>query len=104
MDVVDHEDHQRQAAQEVDREIALRRRDRSWAIRESRQRRRARTLRRMCAQCMAGAAATVAGATGIRAWLGTRRPTWLGERGFRACVTGLAVAAVLGAGLLGPGG
>lgn len=54
----------------------------------------------MCAQCMAAAATTVAGATGIRAWLATRRWAWLTPVRLRRATIGLLLAAILGAGTL----
>jgi hypothetical protein len=49
----------------------------------------------MCAQCMAGAATAVASATGIRAYLGARRPSWLDETRMRRLTILLVVAAVI---------
>jgi hypothetical protein len=48
---------------------------------------------------MAGAATTVAAATGTRAWLGAHRPSWLSAERLRSVTIALALAAVLGAGL-----
>ncbi|MDP2713018.1 MAG: hypothetical protein Q8O56_17545 [Solirubrobacteraceae bacterium] len=56
----------------------------------------------MCIQCMAGAMAAGAGATGIRAWLVARAPSWLTPRRRKALTRGLLVAGVLSAGLVGP--
>lgn len=53
-------------------------------------------------QCMAGAMAAGAGATGMRAWLFARAPAWLTERRRRIATRGLLVAGVLAAGLVGP--
>jgi hypothetical protein len=50
----------------------------------------------MCAQCMMGATTAAAGATGIRAWLGTRSYAWLTPRRMR-----FATVSLLGAGLIG---
>ncbi len=52
----------------------------------------------MCAQCMAAAATTVAGATGIRAWLGTRRWAWLTPRRLRRTTVALLAIAIVAAG------
>jgi hypothetical protein len=52
----------------------------------------------MCAQCMAAAATTVAGATGVRAWLGTRRWSWLTPRRLRRMTVALLAVAVVAAG------
>ncbi|NLT06132.1 MAG: hypothetical protein GXY03_07455 [Solirubrobacterales bacterium] len=58
----------------------------------------------MCAQCMAAAATAAAGATGIRAWLGTRRWAWLTPRRLRrATVALLALGLVAAATLSGTG-
>ncbi len=54
----------------------------------------------MCAQCMAAAATTVAGATGIRAWLATRRWAWLTPRRLRRMTVALLAIAVVAAGAL----
>jgi hypothetical protein len=54
----------------------------------------------MCAQCMAAAATTVAGATGVRAWLATRRWAWLTPRRLRRATFALLAIAVVGAGTL----
>jgi hypothetical protein len=58
----------------------------------------------MCAQCMAGAAAAVSGATGLRVWLASRRPSWLTERGLQRVTVALALSAILVAGALGSNG
>lgn len=55
----------------------------------------------MCMQCMAGAMAAGAGATGMRAWLVARAPRWLTPGRRTALTRGLLVAAVVGAGLVG---
>jgi hypothetical protein len=52
----------------------------------------------MCAQCMAAAATTVAGATGVRAWLGTRRWSWLTPRRLHRMTVALLAVAVVAAG------
>jgi len=56
----------------------------------------------MCVQCMMGAMAAGAGATGIRAWLVARAPLWLTPRVRTLLTRGLLVAGVIGAGLVGP--
>jgi hypothetical protein len=50
----------------------------------------------MCVQCMIGASAAVASATGIRAWLAHRGFSWLTPRRMRFATAFLLVAAVLG--------
>jgi len=52
----------------------------------------------MCMQCIAGAMAAGAGATGLRAWLAVR----LGPRQKRALTGVLVAGGVLAAGLVGP--
>ena len=54
----------------------------------------------MCAQCMMGAATAAAGATGVRAWLATRRPSWLSAILLRRISAGLIVSGVLLAGVI----
>ena len=49
----------------------------------------------MCAQCMAGAMTAVAGATGVRAWLGTRAFGWLTPRRLRAITVVLVGSALI---------
>lgn len=54
----------------------------------------------MCAQCMAAAATAAAGATGVRAWLATRRWSWLTparlqRATFALLALGIAAAATL---------
>jgi hypothetical protein len=44
---------------------------------------------------MAGAATAVASATGIRAYLGAHRPSWLDETGMRRLTILLTVVAVI---------
>ncbi|CAN5289753.1 hypothetical protein BH20ACT16_BH20ACT16_07020 [soil metagenome] len=56
----------------------------------------------MCIQCMAGAMAAGAGASGMRAWIVARAPVWLTPRRRTLLTSGLLVAGVLGAGLIGP--
>jgi hypothetical protein len=56
----------------------------------------------MCMQCMAGAMAAGAGATGLRAWLSARAPRWLTAGRLRVATGGLLVAGLLAAGLVGP--
>lgn len=56
----------------------------------------------MCMQCMAGAMAAGAGATGMRAWLVARAPLWLTTRRRRLLTGGMLAAGLLGAGLIGP--
>lgn len=46
----------------------------------------------MCAQCMAGASLAVGGATGIRAWLGTR--TWMTRGRLKGATIALLVLAL----------
>ncbi|HVL31819.1 MAG TPA: hypothetical protein VM299_06245 [Solirubrobacteraceae bacterium] len=53
-------------------------------------------------QCMAGAMAAGAGATGLRAWLSARAPRWLTAGRLRVATGGLLVAGLLAAGLVGP--
>ena len=56
----------------------------------------------MCVQCMAGAMAAGAGATGLRAWLIARMPRWLTPRRRTLLTRALLVAGVIGAALVGP--
>ena len=56
----------------------------------------------MCMQCMAGAMAAGAGATGMRAWLVARAPPWLTARRRTLLTGGVLAAGLLGAGLIGP--
>jgi hypothetical protein len=51
----------------------------------------------VCAQCVMGAATAAAGATGIRAWLATRRIPWLAPRRMRLVTVSLIVAALVAA-------
>lgn len=53
-------------------------------------------------QCMMGAMAAGAGATGTRAWLIARAPVWLTPERRMLITRGLIAAGVLGAGLIGP--
>jgi hypothetical protein len=57
---------------------------------------------RMCMQCMMGAMAAGASASGLRAWLATWAPRWLTPRRQRFATRGLLVAGVLAAGVIGP--
>jgi hypothetical protein len=52
----------------------------------------------MCIQCMASAMTAGAAATGMRAWLATRSPSWMTARRLK-----LATAALLAAGVLASG-
>jgi hypothetical protein len=56
----------------------------------------------MCMQCMAGAMAAGASASGLRAWLVARAPRWLTPRRRLLATRGLLVAGVLAAGIVGP--
>jgi hypothetical protein len=56
----------------------------------------------MCAQCLAGAMAAGAAATGARAWLTTHAVHWLTPRRKRALTVVLILAGVLAAGVVGP--
>lgn len=49
----------------------------------------------MCAQCMATAMTAVGAASGARAYLGTRRFSWLTPRRLRAITFALATGAIL---------
>lgn len=54
----------------------------------------------MCSNCVAGVSvAAVASATGIRAWLSVRRPSWLTPRMMKASTAVLLTFGVLAAGL-----
>jgi hypothetical protein len=44
---------------------------------------------------MVTAAAAVGTASGVRAYLGARRPSWLGEKGMRRLTVGLIAAALI---------
>lgn len=51
-------------------------------------------------QCVAGASVVAAaGATGLRAWLGSHRPSWVTQRRLKLVTVGLLTAGVLAAGL-----
>jgi hypothetical protein len=56
----------------------------------------------MCMQCMAGAMAAGAGASGMRAWLVARAPVWLTPRRRRIATRGLLAAGLLAGSLVGP--
>jgi hypothetical protein len=56
----------------------------------------------VCMQCMAGAMAAGAGASGLRAWLVARAPRWLTARRRRATTGALLVAGVVAAGIVAP--
>jgi hypothetical protein len=53
----------------------------------------------MCMQCMATAMTVGAGATGIRAWLAARSPSWLTPSRMRRATAGLLGVAVIASGL-----
>ena len=54
----------------------------------------------MCMQCVAGASvAAAAGATGLRAWIGARRPDWITARRMKLVTAGILTAGVIAAGL-----
>jgi hypothetical protein len=53
----------------------------------------------MCVQCWTVAATAVTGATGLRAVLASRRPSWLSPGRLRAITVGLLTIAVLAAGV-----
>lgn len=53
-------------------------------------------------QCMAGAMAAGASATGMRAWLVARSPAWLTPSRRRGLTVGLIICGVLAGGLIGP--
>jgi hypothetical protein len=54
----------------------------------------------VCMQCMANAMAAVAGATGTRAWLGSRTFGWLTPRRLRAATVTLMAVALIASALL----
>ena len=56
----------------------------------------------MCTQCMIGAMSAGATATGLRAWLIARAPTWLTPTRQRLLTRTLLVLGVLAAGVIGP--
>jgi hypothetical protein len=62
--------------------------------------RRPATIFRMCAQCMAGAATAAAAASGIRAYVAARRPSWLTPARLRRASGALIAVAVVGAGVV----
>jgi hypothetical protein len=49
----------------------------------------------MCMQCMASAMTAVGAASGTRAWLATRRFSWLTRKRLRAITLMLGVAAIV---------
>lgn len=51
-------------------------------------------------QCAATAAVAVGSASGIRAWVRSYQPSWLGEGRMRALTVALIVLAVLAAGTI----
>jgi hypothetical protein len=56
----------------------------------------------MCGQCVMGAAAAAAGATGVRAWLSAKAGPWLTPRRKRAATGVLIALGVLAGGIVGP--
>jgi hypothetical protein len=56
----------------------------------------------MCVQCIAGAMAAGAAATGTRAWIVAHAGAWLTARRKRALTGVLVVGGVLAAGVVGP--
>lgn len=56
----------------------------------------------MCVQCIAGAMAAGATATGARAWLAAHAGSWLTPARKRALTGLLLTAGVLSAGVIGP--
>jgi hypothetical protein len=54
----------------------------------------------MCVQCMMAATTSVAGASGIRAWLQAHSPEWLCERRMRWVTRGLFALALVAAGTM----
>jgi hypothetical protein len=56
----------------------------------------------MCVQCLAGAMAAGAAATGTRAWLAVHAGRWLTPGRKRALTGVLITAGVLSAGVIGP--
>jgi hypothetical protein len=53
----------------------------------------------MCTQCVMGAATAAAGATGMRAWLASRRFAWMTPRRMRLASASLIAVALLAASL-----
>ena len=53
-------------------------------------------------QCMVGAMSAGATATGLRAWLVARAPTWLTPTRQRRLTRALVVTAILAAAVIGP--
>jgi hypothetical protein len=53
----------------------------------------------MCMQCMATAVTVGAAATGIRAWLAARSPSWMTPRRLKAATAVILTVGVLAAGL-----
>jgi hypothetical protein len=58
----------------------------------------------MCGQCMATAAVTAAGATGLRAWLATRGWAWVTPRLMRRASAALLTVALVAAATLSGSG
>jgi hypothetical protein len=56
----------------------------------------------MCMQCMAGAMSAGAAATGMRAWLVARAPSWLTPRRRKAITAVLIAAGLIAASAIGP--
>ena len=53
----------------------------------------------MCAQCWTAAATAVGGATGLRAWIATRSPSWATPARMKLLTLSLLLVAVLAASL-----
>ncbi len=49
----------------------------------------------MCAQCMAGAMTAVGAASGVRAYVGYRRPSWLTPRRMRTFTIALVIVVLV---------
>ncbi len=55
----------------------------------------------MCMQCVAGASVTAAAtATGLRAWIGARRPSWISPGRMKLMTAALIIGGVLAASTL----
>ncbi len=52
----------------------------------------------MCMQCMATAMTTGAAATGMRAWLATRSPSWMTPRRLKRATVAILAVGVLASG------